>query len=156
MFYDPPAGYRYDGNALFPSGSTYCPATVGRAFAAAGLNTPCGYNAHLVLTQTDTYGVQPRVTLTLPTTYGVANTIKIGALIAKETSPFLPSYEWGTSQIPETPNNIAPLFGGQSDGGTQRTIYQVFAQDKVDMLGDTFHVTPGVTFEYSTSSFTSS
>ncbi len=156
VFYDPPAGYSYNGNAQFPTGSAYCPSSVGKAFTAAGLNTPCGYNAHLVLTQTDTYGFQPRVTLTLPTTFGIANTIKTGALIAKETSPFLPSYEWGTSQIPETAGNIAGLFGGQYDGGTQRTIYQVFAQDKIDMADNTFHVTPGLTFEYSSSSFSSS
>ena len=158
-FYDPPAGYSYNGNAVFPTGSTYCPASVGNAFTASGNNPPCGYNAHLLLTENDTYGVQPRLTLTLPSVYGVANTIKVGALIAKETSTLMPSYAWGTSSVPQTPANVAPLFVGQndeSDGGVQRTIYQVFAQDKIDMVRNTLHVTPGLTFEYSNSSFTSS
>ena len=156
-FYDPGAGFRYDGNAAFPSGSQYCPADVGQAFAAAGTTSPCGYSAYRTITQTDTYGFQPRLTLTLPTTFGIANTIKIGALLAKETSPFLPSYVFGTTPVPETPGNIANLLGAPPiDGGTQRTIYQVFAQDKIDMANDTFHVTPGVTFEASASSYQSS
>ena len=156
-YYDPAVGSVYDGNAAFPPGSQYCPTSVNDAFAAAGTASPCGYNAFLSQVQTDTYGFQPRLTLTLPTYYGVANTIKLGALIAKETSPFLPSYASGMTNVPETPGNeVAAQYGGELDGGTQRTIYQVFAQDKIDMVNDTFHVTPGVTFELSDSSFTSS
>ena len=156
-FYEPPAGYRYDGVAAFPPGTSACPTQVFNAYKAQGLVSPCGYNAQLTFTQTDTYGVQPRVTLTLPAYYGVANTIKIGALIAKETSPFLPSYTYGTLPIPQTENNESIVNGqGAIDGGTQRTIYQVFAQDKVDLVNNTFHVTPGLTFEYSDSSFASS
>ena len=156
-FYDPAVGITYDGNSRFPPGSQYCPTSVSNAFAAAGTASPCGYNASLTQTQSDTYGFQPRVTLTLPTYVGIANTIKVGALIAKETSPFLPSYAYGSPDIPETPDNeVGGVYAGQVDGGTQRTIYQVFAQDKIDMLSNTFHVTPGVTFEASDSSFTSS
>ena len=157
VFYDPAVGVTYDGNAQFPSGSQYCPASVGAAFTAAGTSSPCGYNANRVITQTDTYGFQPRVTLNLPTYYGVANTIKVGALIAKETSPIQPSYDWGTPDVPETAaNQVGGVYAGQLDGGTQRTIYEVFAQDKVDMVNNTFHVTPGVTLEASESSLTSS
>ena len=156
-FYDPGAGYVYDGNASFPSGSQYCPSDVGAAFTAAGTASPCGYNALRNVTVTDTYGFQPRLTLTLPTYYGVANTIKIGALLAKETSPFNPFYAYGTTPVPMTPDNeVGGTEGGQIDGGTQRTIYEVFAQDKIDMVNNTFHVTPGVTFEASESSFNSS
>ncbi len=157
LFYEPPAGYSYNGVAQFPPGSQYCPTTVYNAYQAQGLVSPCGYNAQRTITQTDTYGFQPRVTLNVPTYYGVANTIKIGALIAKETSPFIPTYTWGTTPVPETPGNASLVNGvGAIDGGTQRTIYQVFAQDKVDMVDNTFHVTPGLTFEYSSSSFDSS
>ncbi len=155
-YYDPAVGITYDGNAQFPPGSQYCPTDVSNAFAAAGAASPCGYNASRVITQTDTYGFQPRITLNLPTYYGVANTIKVGALIAKETSPIFPTYAWGTPDVPTTQaNEVGALYGGEVDGGTQRTIYQVFAQDKIDMVNNTFHVTPGVTFEASNSSFDS-
>ena len=154
-FYDPAVGVNYDGNAMYPPGSQYCPQDVTNAFAAAGTTSPCGYAGYRIITQTDTYGFQPRITLNVPTYYGVANTIKVGALIAKETSPILPTYLSGSPFIPEIPENIGTLLGGSLDGGTQRTIYQVYAQDKIDMLDNTFHVTPGVTLEASDSSFTS-
>ena len=119
--------------------------------------SPCGYSALVNTVQTDSYGIQPHLTITPPDIFGLRNTIQIGALIAKETSPFLPSYAYGLPGVPLTPNNIvAGAFGGQVDGGTSRAIYQVYAQDKIDALNRTLHITPGVTFEASESQFTSS
>ena len=156
-YYDPGVGITYNGNAAFPAGSRNCPSSVANGFTSQGLPSPCGYNALLTTVHTDTYGFQPRLTLTLPTYYGFANTIKIGALIARETEPLTPAYAWGTPDVPQLQTNeVGAAFGGQVDGGVQRTIYQVFAQDKIDALNNTFHVTPGLTFEYSNSSFTSS
>jgi iron complex outermembrane receptor protein len=156
-FYDPAVGVTYDGNKMFPVGSSFCPASVSNAFTSTGQASPCGYNANANNSQTDTYGIQPRITLTPPSIYGTDNTIKIGALIAKETSPFSPNYNYGTTPVPQTPaNQVGGVYSGELDGGTQRVIYQVYAQDKVDMFANTLHITPGATFEYSASSFVSS
>ncbi len=154
-YYDPAVGISYDGNAAYPPGSAGCPVAV--AAAAGGGKSPCGYSTLRTLVQTDTYGIQPHITITPPDKFGIRNTIQIGALIAKETSPFLPSYASGVPSDPENPGNIvAGAFGGQVDGGTSRAIYQVYAQDKIDALNRTLHITPGVTFEASESQFTSS
>ena len=154
-FNDPAVGINYNGNARFPPGSAGCPVAV--ANAAAGGPSPCGYASLVTTTQTDTYGFQPHITITPPDRFGIRNTIQIGALIAKETSPFLPSYAYGLPTVPQTANNIvANAFGGQVDGGTSREIYQVYAQDKIDGLHNSLHITPGVTFEASESEFTSS
>ena len=151
-YYDPAVGVTYDGNAANPVGSTYCPTSVNNT----GSSAACGYNALQQTTVTNTYGFQPRITLNLPTYYGVANTIKVGALIAKETSPLTPSYASGSPDVVESAaNQVGGAYAGSLDGGTYRTIYQAFAQDKIDLVNNTLHVTPGLTFEYSDSSFTS-
>lgn len=156
-YYDPAVGSVYNGHAAFPPGSQYCSQAVTNGFAAAGTASPCGYAALRTIVQTDTYGVQPHVTITPPTVWGIRNTIQAGGLIAKETQPILPSYAWGSPDIPQTASNeVAGAFGGSLDGGIQRTIYLAFAQDKVDFLHNTLHITPGLTFEASDSSFTSS
>ena len=154
-FYDPAVGITYDGNARFPAGSAGCPVAV--ANAAGGGTSPCGYSSLITRNQNDTYGFQPHVVITPPSMFGIRNTIQIGALIAKETAPILPQYAYGLPSVPQTPNNIvAGAFGGAVDGGTSRVVYQVYAQDKIDALSNSLHITPGVTFEASESQFTSS
>ncbi len=159
-FYSPPA-YTYNGNLAYPPGSAGCPLSVSNAFAAAGQASPCGYNSQLTVAHTDTYGLQPRVTLTPPDIGGFRNTIIFGALIAKETEAYSPTYNGGLSQVTPSPANLivntGPSDGLSSyDGGQYRTIYQGFAQDKIDTLRNTLHVTPGFTFESTSTGDTSS
>lgn len=151
-YYDPQA-YFYNGNAAFPPGSAGCPANVAANWAAKNLTSPCGYNAELLVTHNDTYGIQPRAIITLPEYFGIANTIKIGGLAAKETQPTSRRYDWGTPNIPQTAANAVSSQGVNSfDGGVQRTIYQGYVQDKIDFLHNTLHLTPGLTLQGTASS----
>jgi iron complex outermembrane receptor protein len=102
--------------------------------------------------QSDTYGVQPRASILAPEIYGIANTINIGGLFAKETSPLGQNYLGVTQQVAQTPENLSGYLPEGFDGGTQRTIFQGYIQDKIDMLDDTLHLTPGGTVEGTASS----
>ena len=157
LYYDPQLS-SYDGNAAYPPGTAACPSNVAAEWAAIGQVSPCGYNALLSRTDNDTYGLQPRLTLTLPEAAGVANTIKTGALIANETQPATQYYAGGTSSVtPGTDNGVSgAAFPGSNQGSVQRTIYLVYLQDKVDFLRNTLHITPGLTFEGTASSFVGS
>jgi iron complex outermembrane receptor protein len=53
---------------------------------------------------------------------------------------------WGTPNVPSIPGYNQLQFNGY-DGGSQRTIYQFYAQDKIDLLDNTLHMTPGITIE---------
>ena len=154
-FYQPPT-YNYDGNAAYPPGTGACPAGVAREWAAIGQTSPCGYNASLRAIHNDAYGIQPRVTVTPPAIFGVVNTVKLGGLAAKETQANYPEFLGGTSVVPRTRDSISvfprAVYDGV-DGGTQRTIYQGYLQDKIDLLGDSLHVTPGLTLEGTDSSY---
>ena len=149
VFHEPPY-FTYDGNAAYPPGSPACPASVSAGFAAQGLYSPCGYNSTLTTQHTDTYGVQPRITFTPPDIAGFRNTVIVGGLFAKETTDTVPTYAGGFSQVTPSAGNLLGNPGGglgTFDGGEYRAIYQGFAQDKIDWLHNTLHVTPGVTFE---------
>ncbi len=148
-YYDPRA-YPYQ-----PDQTHNCPADVTARWAAAGLTSPCGYNSMYSRVHNDTYGLQPRATFTPPQVFGIDNTIKIGGLVAKETEPGSPSrgnsgtvYLGTDSEFAHTPQNLTSGF----DGGVQRTIYQGYAQDKIDLIDNTLHFTPGVTLQTSDSS----
>jgi iron complex outermembrane receptor protein len=155
-FYSPYA-YPYNPTAAYPPGSSSCPAAVVKRFASDPSGLPCGLNAILQVTKSDTYGVQPRALITPPEIFGITQNIHIGALAAKETSPAGPTYMGGTPDVPETAANLGGIFQGNAfDGGTQRTIYQAYAQDKIDFLDNTLHVTPGITVEGSASSLVGS
>ena len=147
LFYQPPF-YKYNGNTAYPPGSGACPASIAAQYAATGNPSPCGYNSELITSHNDTYGIQPRVVVTLPNYFGIANTIKLGGLAAKETQANSPEYFGGTARIPESEGN---LVAGAS-GGVQRTIYQGYLQDKIDLLHNTLHLTPGGTLEGTNSS----
>ncbi len=151
--YQPPV-YRYDGNAAYPPGTGACPASVAAAYAATGNASPCGYNADYSTVHNDTYGFQPRITATLPEIFGIANTIKLGGIVAKETQNNAPFFFGGTSIVPQTEANLSVNANGDAaDGGVQRTIYQGFLQDKIDLLHNTLHLTPGGTLEGTDSSY---
>jgi len=135
-------GYLAYNPARFYNNPKTCPADLA-SLAGNGMpsQSPCGLDAQSNFAHTDSYGLQPRVTLLLP-----YNTIKLGGLIAKETEPTPTSYIWGTPNIPSI-NGYNQFQPDGYDGGSQRTIYLMYAQDKVDLLEDTLHVTPGVTVE---------
>ena len=157
--FDEPPFVTYNPTAQFPVGSKYCTAAEAanwtKAIAAAkqaelqgnlGFPTPyypCGTNAELSTTHNDTYGIQPRVTIFAPEIFGIDNTIKLGGLIAKETQPTGDAYLWGAPNVPQTPANQVAGFSG----GSERAIFQWYVQDKIDMLHNTLHVTPGITWE---------
>ena len=138
-YYWVPGYLKYDPTIFFKN-SKYCPPDV--AGLTGGVNeSPCGLNASSTYEHTDSYGIQPHVTLLLP-----LNTVKIGALIAKETAPTPTSFVWGTPNVPTIAGYNQLQFNGY-DGGSQRTIYQTYAQDKIDLFDNTLHMTPGVTIE---------
>ncbi len=152
--------YPYNPSTAYPVGSKYCPTSFYNLFASHGLTAPCGLNSQLAVGHTNTYGIQPRVTFTPSEVYGVLNTVQVGALLAKETSPSTRFYLGATPDLSPNPSTLAPFypigpFGG-FDGGTQRTIYQGYAQDRLDLLDNTLHLTPGATLEGTFSAFNQS
>jgi iron complex outermembrane receptor protein len=130
-------GYFTYNPAIFFNNPSACPPDA----AAQGLDGPCGLDAQANYSHTDTYGIQPRVTLFLP-----LNTIKLGGLVAKETEPTPQSYIWGTTQVPSI-NGYNQFQPNGYNGGSSRTIYVVYGQDKIDLFDNTLHLTPGVTLE---------
>ena len=154
LYYNP-LTFNYNGNAAYPPGTAACPSSVAAEWAKIGQVSPCGYNALLSMTHNDTYGIQPRFTITPPEVFGIANTIKGGALVANETQPNSLYYAGGTSYVPQTAGNMVSGAGfpGSDQGNVQRTIYLGYLQDKIDFLQNTLHMTPGLTFEGTASSF---
>ncbi|WP_419728107.1 TonB-dependent receptor [Lichenicola sp.] len=145
FFYEPTA-YPYNPNL-----TANCPASVTNSFAAAGQTSPCGTNSEYLRQHNDTYGIQPHVSITPPEIFGINNTIHIGGIIAKETENGPnggQAYLGTTSEFAHTTSNQIQGF----DGGGQRTIYNGYAQDKIDLLHNTLHITPGVTLQTSDSS----
>jgi iron complex outermembrane receptor protein len=148
-FYSP--SYPYNPALTAPPNSKNCPASVIAKFGSYA-NSPCGINSELNVGQSDTYGVQPRASILLPEVYGIANTINVGGLFAKETSPLGQNYLGTGPQVAQTAENLSGYLPQGFDGGTQRTIFQGYIQDKIDMLDDTLHLTPGGTVEGTASS----
>ncbi len=146
-----PGKYTYDPFGQYPIGSKNCPAALAAKFAAAGGTIPCGLNSELTIGTSDTYGIQPRATIIAPQVFGIDNTIQVGALIAKEVSPTNKNYYGANPIVAQTAANLSAGYPvgplGAYSGGTQRTIYQGYAQDKIDLLDNTLHITPGVTLE---------
>jgi iron complex outermembrane receptor protein len=93
-----------------------------------------GESAELVVSHSNTIGFQPKANIFLP-----YNNITLGALIAKESEGSA-SYMYGSPNVPQTVGN-AYVYGG----GSQRTVYQAFVQDKIDILDNTLHIQPGLT-----------
>ena len=153
LYYNPFV-YPYDGTKAYPPGSAGCPASIAAAWAKLGQVSPCGYNSLVSNSSNDTYGLQPRVTLTPPAIDGIENTIKLGGMVAKETQPASQYYVGGLPNVPQTSENSIYNFApGVDAGNVQRTIYLGYLQDKVDLLRNTLHVTPGLTLEGTASSY---
>ncbi len=145
-FYEPTA-YPYQPNL-----TANCPASVTSAFSAAGQVSPCGTNSSYSRQHNDTYGIQPRISITPPQIFGIDNTIHIGAIIAKETQNNPETYYGTTSEFAHTAQNLSGQPGSGFDGGQQRTIYEPYFQDKIDLVHNTLHITPGATLQTSDSS----
>lgn len=141
----------YNPYALYKIGSKYCPTSLTNQYAADYGDphfAPCGLNDQLTGQHSDTYGIQPYAEILPPEIWGIVNSIKIGGLAAKETSPTGYDYLGATGNTPmSAAHSAVPLVGG-----TQRTIYQAYVQDKIDLLDNTLHVTPGITLEETSSS----
>ncbi len=145
-FYDP-HGNPYNPYKLYPIGSKACPAAFANNNYGGAAYAPCGLNDQITGGSSDTYGIQPKVVITPPDIFGISQTIKVGGVAAKESSPT------GYAYLGGTPNSDSPAnLASDELGGTQRTIYQGYAQDKIDFLDNTLHVTPGVTLEGTKSS----
>ena len=142
LFYEPTA-YPYQPNL-----TANCPASVTAEFAAAGQVSPCGTNSEYIRQHNDTYGLQPRVSITPPQIYGIDNTIHVGAIIAKETQNNPEEFLGTTPEFAHTTQNLVSGY----DGGGQRTIYEPYLQDKIDLIHNTLHVTPGFTLQTSDTS----
>ncbi len=132
---------RYNPYVLYPAGSKYCPNSLVNQYGGAGF-APCGLNDFIHGGDSDTYGIQPHVIVTPPDIAGIGNIIKFGALIAKETTPNEEAYLGGAPQSDGVANETV-----QPSGGFFRTIALAYIQDKIDLLGNTLHVTPGLTIE---------
>jgi iron complex outermembrane receptor protein len=149
------SAYPYNPNTVAPPGSAACPASLIAAYNKAnnGSAAPCGINSELSVGHSDTYGIQPRAVILLPEVYGIANNIQIGGLFAKETSPLNQNYLGATPNVAQTPQNLSGYLPQGFDGGTQRTIFQAYAQDRIDLFDGTLHLTPGGTLEGTFSSY---
>jgi iron complex outermembrane receptor protein len=150
VYYGNP-GSTFNPYALYPAGSKACPNSVVNAYGGR-LYAPCGLNDQITGAHNDTYGVQPRVTILPPDIFGIGQTIKIGGLFAKETQPT------GYSYLSAFANGAGGQLAGFGNadrllGGTERTIFQGYIQDKIDLLDNTLHLTPGGTVEGTFSSY---
>lgn len=101
-------------------------------------NAPQGFggNAQKTFQVSDTYGIKPEINLFLP-----FNNIRVGALIAREQQDFR-SYTYG--QVPIVARNG---YNEQSQTYNERQLYEVYIQDRIDLLHNTLHIEPGFTFE---------
>ncbi len=138
-------GDTYNPLKLYPAGSKDCPQSyLNQFWGGSVLNgAPCGLNDQITGGSSYTYGIQPRLVITPPDIFGIQQTIKVGGLVAKETSPSGYTYLGGDPNTPEDPANASSV----PNGGSQRTIYQGYVQDKLDFLDNTLHLTPGATLE---------
>jgi iron complex outermembrane receptor protein len=150
------SAYPYNPAALYPVGSKYCPTKIANQYIAEGLAIPCGLNSQLAIGHNYTYGLQPRMTIDPPDYFGITQSIQLGGILAKETSPSTADYFGATPNVTPSASNLSNFFGGGFDGGTERTIYQGYLQDKVTLLDGTLHLTPGATLEGTKSSYSQS
>ncbi|MDD4935598.1 MAG: TonB-dependent receptor [Acidiphilium sp.] len=94
-----------------------------------------GESAEINYGGTQTIGFTPRANIFLP-----HNDITIGGLFTKEMALSAENFVYGSIPMPQVTGYNSFSFGG----GSQRTIYTVFAQDKVNLLGNKLHIEPGV------------
>jgi iron complex outermembrane receptor protein len=133
--------YPYPNNYL-PPYSTYNPQNLGLTLIpgqpnGAGTATGVieqGLNAEQSYGGSQTIGFTPRINIFEP-----HNDITIGGIIAKEMGVGGATYYGSSIPIPQDAAHLVAL----SAGGTQRTIFQAFAQDKINLFHDRLHIEPG-------------
>ncbi len=99
-----------------------------------------GESATVTYTATNTYGITPKANIFLP-----YNNITIGGLFTKEEQPEVGQYIGGPgldfAQVPGYNSLVYPA------GGANRTVYQGYAQDRIDLIHNTLHLEPGAAWE---------
>jgi iron complex outermembrane receptor protein len=123
---------QYDPLTFYPGGIAAAEAN-GDALTTAGY--AYGEDAELINNVTNTIGFTPKASIFLP-----HNTIKLGALIAKENSGGN-EFIYGSPNVPQEPGYNETSNGG----GSQRSVYQVYAQDQIDLLNNHLHIAPAIT-----------
>ncbi|GAA5265076.1 iron complex outermembrane recepter protein [Acidiphilium sp. MT5] len=137
--FDPTGAYP---NGYLPPYATYNPQSLGLTLVPGqpnGSGTATGVieqglNAEQSYGGSQTIGFTPRANIFLP-----HNDITIGGIIAKEMGIGGSAYYGSSLPIPQDSAHLV----GLSAGGTQRTIYQMFAQDKINLYHDRLHIEPG-------------
>jgi iron complex outermembrane receptor protein len=125
-FADGPVG---PGNFYYlPPFFTYNPLTTFGSYTA-------GESAEINYGGTQTIGFTPRANIFLP-----HNDITVGGIFTKEMSLSGASFVYGSIPMPQIIGYNSIGFGG----GSQRTIYTVFLQDKINLLNHKLHIEPGV------------
>lgn len=120
-----PGLFTYDPFIFAPAGSD----------PAKALSYSYGEAAELNQSHTTTIGFTPKANIFLPD-----NNITIGALIAKESSGAT-DYMYGSVPVPQQNGYNSYTLGG----GIQRTVYSLYAQDRIDLLDNRLHLLPGIT-----------
>ncbi len=127
--YYKPGAFTYDPLIYAPPGSDPTNVDSYRNGEAAAIS----YSA------TNTYGITPKANIFLP-----YNNITIGGLFVKEESPVLGRYIGANLDMPQIPGYNSLVFPA---GGSTRTIYQGYAQDRIDLIHNTLHLEPGAAWE---------
>lgn len=99
-------------------------------------NLGFGNNSERQQVFTDTMGAAPKFQAFLP-----YNNITLGGLVARSKQSSQIFYG-GTPNIP-----LDPLVNALPADTDTRVIYQIYAQDKIDLFDNTLHIEPGLTFE---------
>jgi len=124
--------FQYDPLMFYPGG-------IAAAEANGDADTTAGYaygeSAELITGATNTIGFTPHASFFLP-----YNTVQVGALIAKENGGDH-EYYYGDPDVPQDSGYNEASEGG----GAQRSVYQAYITDKIDLLNNHFHVEPAVT-----------
>lgn len=94
-----------------------------------------GESAEVITGGTQTVGFTPRANIFLP-----HNDITVGGIFTKEMALSGAEYVYGSIPMPEQIGYNSFSFGG----GSQRTIYSVFLQDKINLLNNKLHIEPGI------------
>ena len=124
-FYNGPGSPRYNAQSF-----RYDPHIYGDP------NLGFGLNAQRSISENEVFGLAPKAQIFLP-----FNNITVGGLVAraKQKSAI---YYGGTEDVP-----VEPLVNGLPPVTDTRAIYQVYFQDKIDLLDNKLHLEPGFTYE---------
>ncbi len=148
LSYNPGAAFGFQSR---PPG--YDALAIQQGLLGAGPYAIAGQTTSAIVDTIQTFGLRPKINVFLP-----YNTITIGGLAAR-ADEVENEYIYGgqNSNIPEVFgfNDVGDLGGiqGTYPGGLHRTILDVYAQDKIDILHNRLHLLPGATLQTAVSSF---